>query len=614
MCGIAGWLDKNIDLSEKQVIIDKMTDSLKSRGPDDKGVYITHKKNVCLMHRRLAVIDPLNGQQPMTVRFEGYYYTIAYNGELYNAPELKSELELLGCKFKTSCDTEVLLNSYIYFGDDCILKLNGIFAFAIWDERRQMLFAARDRVGVKPFFYYQYSDGLLFASEIKSLLQNPIVKPVVDEEGLCDIFFLGPARTPGFGIFKNVRELLPGECMTYSGGTLRRKMYFTIKAKPHTENREQTISKCRELLQDSISRQLVSDVPLCCFLSGGLDSSIISYTAANKFKEENKGKLNTYSVDYKDNGKYFKKSLFQPNSDSDYISLMSDYIGSSHHNVVLSNKDLYNALYDSVLSRDLMPMADVDSSLLLFCREVKRNFTVALSGECADELFGGYPWYHNKDILFEQCFPWSRSSDIRRSILKNGVLSRGEEYSNQRYCDTIKNADKLKDDSPLEARMREMFMLNYYWFMQCLLERKDRASMYSGLEVRVPFCDYRIVEYAYNMPWELKALDGREKGILRAAFDGLLPDGIVWRKKSPYPKTHNPIYMKLVSDGARRVLADKGSPVAALLDKNGIEEIIEHPDNISSPWYGQLMRAPQILAYIIELDFWARKYNVNFEI
>lgn len=614
MCGIAGWLDKNIDLSEKQVIIDKMTDSLKSRGPDDKGVYITHKKNVCLMHRRLAVIDPLNGQQPMTVRFEGYNYTIAYNGELYNAPELKRELELLGCKFKTSCDTEVLLNSYIYFGDDCVLKLNGIFAFAIWDERRQMLFAARDRVGVKPFFYYQYSDGLLFASEIKSLLQNPIVKPVVDEEGLCDIFFLGPARTPGFGIFKNVRELLPGECMTYSGGTLRRKMYFTIKAKPHTENREQTISKCRELLQDSISRQLVSDVPLCCFLSGGLDSSIISYTAANKFKEENKGKLNTYSVDYKDNGKYFKKSLFQPNSDSDYIGLMSDYIGSSHHNVVLSNKDLYNALYDSVLSRDLMPMADVDSSLLLFCREVKRNFTVALSGECADELFGGYPWYHNKDILFEQCFPWSRNSDIRRSILKNGVLSRGEEYSNQRYCDTIKNADKLKDDSPLEARMREMFMLNYYWFMQCLLERKDRASMYSGLEVRVPFCDYRIVEYAYNMPWELKALDGREKGILRTAFDGLLPDDIVWRKKSPYPKTHNPIYMKLVSDGARRVLADKGSPVAALLDNNGIEEIIEHPDNISSPWYGQLMRAPQILAYIIELDFWARKYNVNFEI
>lgn len=614
MCGIAGWLDKNEDLSEKQVIIDKMTDCLKSRGPDDRGVYISPEKNVCLMHRRLAVIDPLNGQQPMTRLFEGCGYTIAYNGELYNAPELKRELELLGCEFETCCDTEVLLYSYIYFGEDCVSKLNGIFAFAIWDERRQKLFAARDRVGVKPFFYYEYSGGLLFASEIKSLLQNPRLKPVVDEEGLYDIFFLGPARTPGFGIFKNVCELLPGECMTYSGGTLKKKMYFTIKARPHTDNREQTINTCRELLQDSISRQLVSDVPLCCFLSGGLDSSIICYTAANKYKKENKGRLNTYSVDYKDNVKYFKKSLFQPNSDSDYIGLMSDYIGSSHHNVVLSNEDLYNALYDSVLSRDLMPMADVDSSLLLFCREVKKDFTVALSGECADELFGGYPWYHNRDILFEQCFPWSRSSDIRRSILKKGVLPKGEEYSNQRYSDTIKSADKLKDDSPLEARMREMFILNYYWFMQCLLERKDRASMYSGLEVRVPFCDYRIVEYAYNMPWELKALDGREKGILRTAFDGLMPDEIVWRKKSPYPKTHNPIYMKLVSDGVREVLSKKDSPVAALLDKNGIEEIIERPDNISSPWYGQLMRAPQILAYIIELDFWARKYNIEFEI
>ena len=613
MCGIAGWLDKYEDLSEKSDIIGSMTTSLAPRGPDDSGVFLSSAHSVCLMHRRLAVIDPNNGQQPMTRSFGGYKYTIVYNGELYNAPELRDELEALGCSFETTCDTEVLLYSYIYFGENCVNKLNGIFAFAVWDEKRKSLFAARDRVGVKPFFFFEYTGGLIFASEIKALLKNPRVKPVVDTDGLYDIFFLGPARTPGFGIFKNVKELLPGECMSYKNNILKRRMYFTLKAAEHTDSREQTIEKCRELLTDSINRQLVSDVPLCCFLSGGLDSSIICRTASQAYKKDGKGRLDTYSVDYSDNDRYFKKSLFQPNKDSDYIGLMSDFIDSRHYNVVLSNSDLYYALYDSVKSRDLMPMADVDSSLLLFCREVKKDFTVALSGECADELFGGYPWYHNEEILFRQSFPWSSDCRIRRSILKKGILKGGEEYAAQKYLDTVNSTDKLKSDTRLDSRMREMFVLNYYWFMQCLLERKDRASMYSGLEVRVPFCDYRIVEYAYNMPWALKALDGREKGILRTAFDGLMPQEIVWRKKSPYPKTHNPIYMELVSRGVLDVLSRKDSIVAQLIDIDGVREIIEHPDNISSPWYGQLMRAPQILAYIIQLDFWAREYGVEID-
>lgn len=614
MCGIAGWIDKYEDLSEKSIIISEMTDTLERRGPDDRGVYLSGDGHACLMHRRLAVIDPNNGQQPMTRERGGHKYTIAYNGELYNASELKAELELLGCRFETDCDTEILLYSYICFGEDCVDKLNGIYAFAVYDEVERKLFAARDRVGVKPFFFFEYDGGFLFASEIKSLLKNPHVKPVVDEQGLYDILFLGPARTPGFGIFKGVRELLPGEYLSYSVKGLNRYLYFKLTASPHTDSREETINKCRALLTDSITRQLVSDVPLCCFLSGGLDSSIICKTAADCFKADGRGQFNTYSVDYEDNSRYFKESLFQPNSDSDYIGLMSDYIGSRHHTVVLNNDELYQALFDSVNSRDLMPMADVDSSLLLFCRSVKQDFTVALSGECADELFGGYPWYHNRDILFEQCFPWSRSADIRRSILKKGVLPRGEEYSQQRYLDTINRTDVLTTDTPLEKRMREMFMLNYYWFMQCLLERKDRASMYSGLEVRVPFCDHRIVEYAYNMPWKLKALDGREKGILRTAFDGILPDDIVWRKKSPYPKTFNPRYMELVSKGAKAVLSDKKSPLADILDKGGVESIIERPDDIISPWYGQLMRAPQILAYIVQLDYWIRNYNIDFNL
>ena len=339
-------------------------------------------------------------------------------------------------------------------------------------------------------------------------------------------------------------------------------------------------------------------------------SSIIVKTASQYYKENKLGKINTYSVEYRDNEKYFKKSLFQPNADFEYISLMSRNADSRHREIILDNKAVADALYDSVIARDLPGYVDVDSSLLLFCGEIKKDYTVALSGECADELFGGYPWYHNKEILFEDNFPWSKSQDVRSSILKDGVLPKGSEYVRQKYLDTINLAPKLKTDSKTDARMREMFYLNFYWFMQCLLERKDRCSMYNGLEVRVPFCDYRLAEYAYNMPWKIKAYNNREKGIVRKAFEDILPEEICWRKKSPYPKTHNPIYFDICKERVINILKKK-NPLTEMLSKEGIMNIIENPDSITTPWYGQLMQAPQILAYIIELDYWFEKYNVE---
>lgn len=611
MCGIAGWYDKKVNFANKQNIINNMSESLSRRGPDENGTIV--KDNLCLIHRRLSVIDIKSGKQPMTKSVHGKVCTIVYNGELYNTPELIHELNAKGYSFFGHSDTEVLLTAYICWGSKCVEKLNGIFAFAIWDEDEQRLFMARDRIGVKPFFYYEYDGGLLFASEIKTLLKNPIVKPIIDEQGLYEIFLLGPGRTSGFGIIKGVKELLPGECATYDGRTLRKHMYFTLRAYEHRENQDETVEHVRSLLTDSIERQLVSDVPLCTFLSGGLDSSIISYVASNYCKKHNLDTLTTYSVDYEDNDKYFQKSLFQPTPDSEFIDLISSAVGSNHRNVILNNFDLFNALYDAVKARDLPGMTDVDSSLLLFCRSIKKDFTVALSGECADEIFGGYPWYHNRDILFEDTFPWSRSTDIRRSILRGNILKNGDEYVREKYLATCKKAEKLDGESPLDSRMREMFMLNLHWFMQTLLDRKDRMSMYSGLEVRVPFCDYRIVEYAYNMPWEIKSLNGREKGVVRKAFEGLLPDEIVWRKKSPYPKTHNPIYFELAAKAVKKILDDKASPISELIDREGIENIINNPNSISSPWYGQLMRAPQILSYIVQCDFWMREYKINIE-
>lgn len=610
MCGIAGWLDQKRNMEELGAELSAMSESLRKRGPDEHGEYI--KRHFALLHRRLSVIDPQNGQQPMSTLYDGEKYTIVYNGELYNTEELREELRQAGFGFGTRSDTEVLLKAYCYYKEDCAKKLNGIFAFAVLEECSGRLFLCRDRVGVKPLFYHTYHDGIIFGSEIKAILSSGMVAPTVGEEGLYELFFLGPARTPGNGIFKGISELLPGEYAMYEDGRLQKTRYYRLTAHEHEEDEIQTFEKTRYLLTDAIQRQLVSDVPMCFFLSGGLDSSLICQTAANSEKYRHQ-MIDTYSVEYAENQQYFQRSLFQPNADYEYIGMMVQSTGSRHHEIVLDNEKVVEALYPSVRARDLPGYVDIDSSLLLFCKEIKKRFTVALSGECADELFGGYPWYHNQDILFEDCFPWSREQDIRRQVLKKGILPRGEEYVREKYLDTLKEADSLKSDSKVDKRMREMFALNYYWFMQCLLERKDRCSMWSGLEVRVPFCDARLVDYAYNMPWELKAYSGREKGIIRKAFEDILPKEIVYRKKSPYPKTHHPVYMKLCADKVREILADRSRKINSLISAEGIEDIIERPDSLRSPWYGQLMKAPQILAYLIELDDWLENYHVTIE-
>lgn len=605
MCGIAGMLSKDIDLRERRILIKNISDSLKMRGPDGYGDFT--KPYVSLIHRRLAVIDPERGAQPMTFG----KYTIVYNGEIYNTEEIRNELTAAGYSFDTHCDTEVILKAYHLWKEESCKKLNGIFAYAVWDDEAKELFLCRDRIGVKPLYFTQKDGIFAFASRIKSLLLIPEVSSDVDENGLNEIFMLGPAKTIGTAVFKDIKELPPAAYLKFSGGKYKIMEYWQLKAAEHTENESETIEHTHFLVTDAIRRQLISDVPLCTFLSGGLDSSIISRVASDDYRRKGKT-LDTYSVDYTDNDKYFKKSLFQPNKDSDYVDRISGYLSTDHKNIILDNKDVAHALIESTYARNLPGFTDVDSSLLLFCREVKKEQTVALSGECADEIFGGYPWYHNKDILFEETFPWSRSTNVRQSILKDGLLKNGAEYAHARYLETVAKTSYLDTDNKTERRMREMFRLNLDWFMQTLLVRKDVMSMESSLEVRVPFCDYRIVEYAYNMPWSIKSLDGREKGVLRKAFENELPYEITWRKKSPYPKTHNPIYFNEVCKMVKEVLKDKTSPLHDMLNRNKIKELTEDPDALSEPWYGQLMRGPQVLAYIVQIYYWIKDNNVNF--
>lgn len=607
MCGIAGILSSDIDLRGEKLLVEKMGKTLKKRGPDAAGIYLTPE--VALVHRRLSVIDVENGAQPMHFG----KYVIVYNGEIYNTDEVRNELEGFGYRFDTHCDTEVVLKAYDKWGNESVKKLNGIFAYAIYDKKENSLFACRDRIGVKPFFYNKTKNTFSFASKIDTLLCQPYVKSAVDEEGLYEIFMLGPAKTIGKAIFKDICELPPAFCLTYKNGEIKTYPYWKLEAKEFDENEETAVEHTYLLVKDSIERQLVSDVPLATFLSGGLDSSIISKIASDIYNKSGKT-LDTYSVDYTDNDKYFKKSLFQPNKDSDYIDVISSYIGSNHHNIVLNNVDVANALEEAVIERGIPGFVDIDSSLMLFCKEVKKDFTVCLSGECADEIFAGYPWYHKKEILFENVFPWARNTNIRQRILKNGFLSDGEEYLQSAYKNTLKNISYLESDDKINKRMREMFILNLNWFMQTLLARKDNMSMASSLEVRVPFCDYRLVEYAYNMPWNIKALDGREKGILRKAFENDLPKEIAWRKKSPYPKTHNPAYFARVKELLAIALTDKSTPLMDWIDIDNLYILLQNPDSLPEPWYGQLMGIPQIAAYIYQIYAWIKHYNVEFEI
>lgn len=589
MCGITGWVDYKRSLEGERDVVTKMAETLAKRGPDDNKVWI--KGNVAFGHKRLIVVDPEGGKQPMTCLKDETNYAICYNGELYNTEDIRKELLRRGYTFKGHSDTEVLLASYIEWKEECVDHLNGIYAFAVWDEQKEQVFIARDRLGVKPLFYKYDSGRLLFGSELKAILSHPDVKAEVTLEGLSEIFGLGPSRTPGHGIYAGIKELRPGHAMTFSKNGLCIWRYWNVESKKHEDSFEETVEKTRFLLQDAITRQLVSDVPLCTFLSGGVDSSAITAIAAKEYERSGKGQLHTYSIDYEDNDKYFKANAFQPNSDAPFINLMTETFQTTHHRCVISNEKLAEYLTEAVLVRDLPGMADIDSSLLWFCREIKQDFVVGLSGECADEIFGGYPWFYREDDLQSSAFPWMRSTEAREQLLKKEWRNKLnlQQYVQRRYEESIQEVPILEGESPLEAKRRQLFYLNMIWFMTTLLDRKDRMSMGASLEVRVPFADHRLVEYAWNIPWEMKMYKNREKGLLRKALEGVLPHDILYRKKSPYPKTHNPHYTKAVTVWLQNLLTDKGSILHELFDKEQLSGLIQSGGSaFQTPWFGQL--------------------------
>lgn len=604
MCAIAGILDLPYD----ENIIRSIMSTMRRRGPDGKGTYTTLGR--CILHTRLSIVDPSGGNQPMILDQGKVRYILTYNGELYNTEQLRKELRDLGHQFDSHSDTEVVLHAYAQWKEAALERMNGIFAFAVLEEPSGRLFLARDRIGVKPLFYRMHQGGLLFASEMKTILSYPGVRAELDADGAAQILLLGPGRIPGSGVLRDMQEIEPGCYGIYENKKLKIKQYWKLKDRVHKDGFNETAEQVRELVLDSIRRQMVSDVPIGTFLSGGLDSSLISAVCAREM--DAKGQvLDTFSLDYQNNDRYFHPGKFQPNADGEFIRIMQSHLDTHHHWTLLSTDDLVDTMNESVIARDLPGMADVDSSLLVFCGQIRPYVKVALSGECADEIFGGYPWFRDAEVRGRAGFPWAQNTRLRARLMHPWIKRTIEpsDFVNELYLDSLRQCDILPDNSLQEIRMKEMVNLNFRWFMQTLLDRKDRMSMYQGLEVRVPFCDYRIAEYLYAVPWEFKDYRGYEKGLLRYAMRGILPEEVLFRKKSPYPKTYDPKYLQMVLQLFREMLEDTRAPIFDLVDRDALADLPQQ--DFTWPWYGQLMQLPQTLVYMLQINFWMKHYSVQ---
>lgn len=603
MCGITGWMNKNENLRNKKRIIKKMTKTLKYRGPDSTGYFISD--DVLLGHKRLAIIDPEKGKQPM--KYDNY--VIVYNGEIYNTDSIRKKLIKKGYSFNTTSDTEVILKGYACYKEKIVEKLEGIFAFAIYDGKD--LFLARDRLGVKPLFYTQIDGNFLFASEIKALLKNDLVQPIIDKESLQELLGLGPSKIPGSGIFKGIKELRAAHYLTYKAGIIDIKRYWNVKDKKFDDTFEVCSTKVRRMLMDSVKRQMVSDVGISTFLSGGLDSSIITAVVSNELKKQNQV-LDTYSIDYEDNDKYFKANKFQVSKDKKFIDIMKNAFKTNHTYEVISQRKLAKTLKESVIARDYPGMADIDSSLFWFSKQIRKEHKVILSGECADEIFGGYPWFYRKEIRERENFPWIDSLDERISLIKKD-LAQKLDLKNfvKEKCELTLSEINVSDDENL----KKLFYLNMTWFMPTLLDRKDRMTMRASLEARVPFADTKLIEYLWNVPWKYKYRNNQEKGLLRHAFKNILPKEIIDRKKNPYPKTHNPKYTKIMIKLLKKRFKNKKSVLYKIFDYDKLMNLIETGgESFKTPWFGQLMTGPELLAYLYQFDIWAVKYKIILDI
>jgi asparagine synthase (glutamine-hydrolysing) len=613
MCGITGWAYwRGAEPERRRQVLAAMTERLAPRGPDASGVWLG--EHAALGHRRLAVIDPSGGVQPMAAPrgdlgpLAEPPAVLAFSGEVYNFRELRAELRGLGHRLSTDSDTEVVLHAYLEWGAALVDRLVGMYAFAIWDSRLRELLLVRDRLGIKPLYWTRTAQGaVLFGSEPKAVLAHPDFPAEVDPEGLAALFTVA-IKPPGAGVYRNLREVKPGHLVRVTSHEARERRYWRLRSAPHTDDLPTTIATVRQLLRNAVAEQLVSDVPLVALLSGGIDSSAIVGLAGAELGRGGAGKLATYSLDFAGSEEHFTADALHLSRDAPFVRAVADHVGTDHTEIIVQAPSLVDELGATLRARDMPGVGDLDVSLLLLFREVRKHATVALSGEGADDFLGGYPWFLAEAEKPTANFPWSAgvvnrnaqlSADLRAVLDLDGYVA-------DAYADALAEVPRLDGEQGPDRRLREVYHLQLTRFLPFLLDRKDRMSMANGLEVRVPFCDHRLVEYLWNVPWHYKRAGGQEKGVLREAVADLLPEEVVRRPKSGFPFGHSPEYLRAVRAKVLGILDDPRSPVLDLVDRASLRAMAE-----SDAWFAGSYTPPPWLPRVIQLDQWLRDYGVR---
>lgn len=624
MCGICGWIDYRHDLGsdEHARTLAAMNDTMSCRGPDQQGVWAQGPAALC--HRRLAVIDIEGGRQPMTLDEGGLpALHMVYSGETYNFRELREQLAAAGHRFRTSSDTEVVLRAHREWGAkdprEVARRLNGMFAYALWDSGTSELVLVRDRLGIKPLYYYPTPHGVLFGSEPKAILANPEAERVVDAEGLRRA--LAFVSDMSNAVFRGMREVPPGCVVRVSrDGGVREERYWQLTDTGHTDDVDTTVHHVRELLEDTAQRQLYADVPLCTLLSGGLDSSALTALAAKHVD----GTVRSFAVDFVGYADNFVADDARSTPDTPYVHEVAEYVGTSHRDIVLRTEDMMDPAVRraTVHARDLPAgIGDMDSSLYLLFSAIRKESTVALSGESADEVFGGYRDFHDPETVAADTFPWLAGRMMNHDPADPGLFDRAlwakldvAGYVEDQYRTALSEVPELTGpaaDDPHERRMREICYLYLTRWLPVLLDRKDRMSMAVGLEVRVPFCDHRLVEYVFGTPWAHKNFDGREKSLLRHATSDLLPESVVQRVKSPYPSTQDDGYEKSLREQVAEILSHgDDAPVAPLVDRAAVRRRLDAGGGHEANSMGRRMQ----LERIIDLNTWIGDYDVQLSL
>lgn len=607
MAGIAGMVSASEDILQKSVNICAMSEAIRTRGASGAGHYISPH---AAFLRRIGPFGPKSGSSFVTELFiEGKTYVLTLDGTIYNKKELSCDLEALGIRCSVLNCSEILIHAYVKWKEKLFSKINGSFAFALWIQEDDTLILVRDHHGTKPLYYSITEQILIFASNIKGITCHPLFETSLDIEGLSELICLSPRHTPGCGVIKGIHQVRPGHYLHFSRDGAKTVRYWILDKAEHEDDLMQTLETIRDLVVDSVKRQMYSDVPLCGFLSGGLYSSLITAIVADYPMLLNSSIYNTWSVDFERSNRYLRFKGQSNDSDIPWIRWVCRRAQTRHHYIILSSSDMTESLLEAEEARGIPGMPDYDTSLLLLCRELQKDYNIVLSGDCSDEVFGSGIRIGEHFATGKKRLPWTSNLAEKISIFKNDIvdLIKPYEFIEKCYEEALTDYPKFAVHDTCLKKENEAQWFSLYWNLPCYLERLDKMSMAFGLETRVPFCDARLTEYFWNIPQELKRLNNMDRGLLREAMRGYLPSDILERKKNPYPRFHDPDYETRIKNMLSETVLDPCSPIKYLLNLKTLESMMKQHMDLSKRYTTRAW----LYGWIMQLDNFMRRNGIT---